>query len=162
MSQDIINEVYFLLYSIIMGVIITFVYDFILIGRQLVKHNIFFISLEDLFFWASCAIAVFYMLYEENNGILRWFAVFGAALGMLLYKKTVGMHFVKLMSSLIKKEIHIICKTLGFVLKPFLWAVRKIAAFCRWVNKGTKKIRKYLKKKLTAFGKMLKMSLCKH
>ncbi len=162
MSQDIVNEVYFLIYSAVMGIIITFVYDFILIGRRLIKHNIFFVSLEDLFFWASCAIAVFYMLYEENNGILRWFAVFGAALGMLLYKKTVGMHFVGFMSALIKKEIHIICKVLGFLLKPFLWMARKIAFFCRWADKGAKKVWKYLKKKLTAFVKMLKISLCKH
>ena len=120
MSQDIINEVYFLAYSVAMGIVITFVYDFILIARQMVKHNLFFVSLEDFLFWAACAVAVFYMLYEENNGILRWFAVFGAAFGMLLYKKIIGMHFVKLLSALIKKEIHIICKIIGFILKPFI------------------------------------------
>lgn len=42
MSQDIINEVYFLAYSVAMGIVITFVYDFILIARQMVKHNLFF------------------------------------------------------------------------------------------------------------------------
>lgn len=93
MSQDIIDEVYFLASSVCMGIIITFVYDFILIGRRVVRHSHFFLSLEDFIFWAVCAIAVFYMLYKENNGILRWFAVFGAAVGMLLYKKTIGRFF---------------------------------------------------------------------
>ena len=162
MSQDIINEVYFLAYSVAMGIVITFVYDFILISRQMVKHNLFFVSLEDFLFWAACAVAVFYMLYEENNGILRWFAVFGAAFGMLLYKKIIGMHFVKLLSTLIKKEIHIICKITGFILKPFIWAIKKVAAFCGFVSKRVKKVWKYMKKKLTAFVKMLKMGLCKH
>lgn len=162
MSQDIINEVYFLSSSVVMGIFITFIYDFILISRRLVRHNLFFISVEDLFFWAACAIAVFYMLYEENNGILRWFAVFGAAFGMLLYKKIIGMHFVKLASGLIKKEIQILCKILGFILRPFLWAIRKTGRFCGLAGKRAKKVGKYMKNKLTVFMKMLKMSLCKH
>ena len=161
MSQDIINEVYFLADSIVMGVIITFVYDFILIGRRVVKHNLFFISLEDFVFWAACAVTVFYMLYKENNGILRWFAVFGAALGMLLYKRTVSGRFVRLMSLFIKKEIHIIHKVLGFIFKPFLWIVKKFSSFCRFIWKRAKKIWKYMKKKLTSFVKMLKISVSK-
>ena len=161
MSQDIINEVYFLADSIVMGVIITFVYDFILIGRRVVKHNLFFISLEDFVFWAACAVTVFYMLYKENNGILRWFAVFGAALGMLLYKRTVSGRFVRLMSLFIKKEIHIIHKVLGFIFKPFLWIVKKFSSFCRFIWKRAKKIWKYMKKRLTSFVKMLKISVSK-
>lgn len=161
MSQDIINEVYFLADSIVMGIIITFVYDFILIGRRVVKHNLFFISLEDSVFWAACAVTVFYMLYKENNGILRWFAVFGAALGMLLYKRTVSGRFVRLMSLFIKKEIHIIHKVLGFIFKPFLWIVKKFSSFCRFIWKRAKKIWKYMKKKLTSFVKMLKISVSK-
>lgn len=161
MSQDIINEVYFLADSVVVGIIITFAYDFILIGRRVVKHSLFFISLEDFIFWAACAVAVFYMLYEENNGILRWFAVFGAALGMLLYKKIVGGHFVRLMSLFIKKEIHIICKVLGFILKPFLWIVKKFSSFWKFIWKRAKKICKYVKKKLTSFVKMLKMGVSK-
>ena len=49
MSQDIINEVYFLGGSLLMGIVITFAYDFILIGRRIVRHSLFFISFEDFF-----------------------------------------------------------------------------------------------------------------
>lgn len=162
MSQDIINEVYFLVYSALMGIVITFVYDFILIGRNIIRHNLFFISVEDFLFWAACAVAVFYMLYKENNGILRWFAVFGAALGMLLYKKIVGVRFVKLISVLIRKEIHIICKILGFVFRPLRWFIRKAGGFCGILGGRAKKIWRYMKKKLTAFKKMLRMLIYKH
>jgi len=72
------------------------------------------------------------------------------------------MHFVKLLSALIKKEIHIICKIIGFILKPFIWAIKRVAAFGGFVSKRVKKVWKYMKKKLTAFVKMLKMGLCKH
>ena len=82
MSPDIVNEVTFLLHSFLLGIAITFAYDGFLILRRLVRHSLFLISLEDMIFWIACAIGVFYMLYEENNGVLRWFAVFGAAIGV--------------------------------------------------------------------------------
>lgn len=162
MSQDILMEVYFLASSILMGIIITFVYDFILIGRRVVSHSLFFISVEDFIFWAVCAVAVFYMLYEENNGILRWFAVTGAAVGMLLYKKIVGIHFVNILSTIILKEIHIIRKVLGIIFKPFNWTVKKIRILGACIFRRQKKIVKYMKKKLTVFIKILKITLCKH
>lgn len=162
MSQDIINEVYFLLSSIIMGIIITFVYDFILIIRRLVRHNIFFISLEDFIFWISCAIAVFYMLYEENNGILRWFAVFGAALGMMVYKIIIGKHFVRIVSTIIRKQIYIIKKIMGFVLRPIKWLLCRIKVLFTFLLRKVKKRAKYAKKKLTVYIKTLKITLCKH
>ena len=86
-SQNIAKEVMFLFHSFFLGMVITFFYDGFLIVRKLFKHTMFLISLEDLIFWIACALSVFYVLYEENNGMLRWFAVAGAALGMFMYKK---------------------------------------------------------------------------
>lgn len=162
MSREIINEVGFLGGSVLIGVIVTFVYDFILIGRRIVRHNLFFVSLEDLIFWAACAVAVFYMLYEENNGVLRWFAVFGAAIGMLLYKKIVGMHFVHVMSTIIKKEIYLIKKTISFAARPIKWVDRKNRLFFTFLIRKIKILIKYAKKKLTVCIKLLKITLCKH
>lgn len=162
MSQDIINEVYFLGGSVFMGIVITFVYDFILIGRRVIKHSLFFISLEDLAFWIVCAVTVFYMLYKENNGVLRWFAVMGAAVGMLLYKKIIGSGFVKIISTIILKEIHIIRKIVGILFKPFGWILKKLGASFQFLHRKEKRISKYLKKKLTGFIKVLKITLYKH
>ncbi|MCM1561824.1 MAG: spore cortex biosynthesis protein YabQ, partial [Butyrivibrio sp.] len=89
MSQDIVQEVVFFLHSILIGLVITFAYDWILMFRSLFTHGRFLMSMEDFLYWFACGIGVFYMLYKENNGVLRWFAVMGAALGMLFYKWTV-------------------------------------------------------------------------
>ncbi len=162
MSQDIVNEVYFLGGSLFMGIVITFVYDFILIGRRVVKHSLFAISLEDLIFWLACAVSVFYMLYEENNGVLRWFAVAGAAVGMLLYKGIVGKKFVKIVSVILLKEIHILRKIAGFIFRPFRWFIKKIRVFFCFFRRKEKRLCKYVKKKLTGFTKALKIILYKH
>ena len=162
MSQDIIDEVYFFAGSVGMGVFITFVYDFILIGRRIVKHNLFFISLEDFVFWAACAIGVFYMLYEENNGILRWFAVLGAAFGMLLYKKMIGTHFVRVISLVIEKQMHIVKRIVGILLKPFVRILKRAEKSAGLLQRKERKLLRYIKKKLTGFVKMLKITVCKH
>ena len=162
MSQDIINEVYFLGGSVFMGIVITFVYDFILIGRQVVRHSLFAISLEDFVFWLACAVSVFYMLYEENNGVLRWFAVAGAAVGMLLYKRIIGKKFVRIISAILLKEIHILRKIAGFLFQPFKWLIKKIKVFFHLFRRKEKRLYKYAKKKLTGFGKALKIILYKH
>ena len=99
MSQDIIQEVTFFLHSVVMGVVITFVYDWFLILRKLIKHNMFWISFEDFLFWTACGLGVFYMLYRENNGVLRWFTVLGATFGMILYKLLASKIFVHIMYS---------------------------------------------------------------
>lgn len=162
MSQDIINEVCFFAGSVGMGILITFVYDFLLIMRRVMKHSLFFISVEDFLFWVTCAIGVFYMLYEENNGILRWFAVLGAAFGMLLYKKIIGIHFVKSVSLVIEKEIHIASKVLGVVGKPFRWVFKRAEKSVNSMHRKEKKLWKYTKKKLTGLRKMLRITLYKH
>ncbi|NBJ91097.1 spore cortex biosynthesis protein YabQ [Parablautia muri] len=162
MSQDIVNEVTFLLHSFLLGIVITFAYDGFLILRRLVSHSLFLISLEDMIFWIACAIGVFYMLYEENNGILRWFAVFGAAIGMLVYKKSVSPLFVNILTTVIKRIFHVVFCFLRFILRPARLLGRKIYKISGRSYRRGKKAGKYLKNKLTGKLKLLKITLSKH
>lgn len=161
MSQNIVSEVTFFLHSFLMGIIITLVYDGFLILRRLIRHNLFLISLEDLLFWIACAIGVFYMLYEENNGILRWFAVLGAAMGMLVYKMTVSPLLVGIVSAIIERTMHMLCRILSFLFRPLGFVGKKITCICRCSGRKGKKIGKCLKNKLTGRIKLLKITLCK-
>ena len=162
MSQSIIDEVTFLLHSFLMGILITFVYDGFIIMRRQIRHNLFLISVEDLIFWIACAIGVFYMLYEENNGILRWFAVFGAALGMAAYKKSVSPFLVKIITMVIERIFHGLFCILRFLFKPVRFAGGKVRGGACAVSKKGKKAGRCLKKKLTERVNLLKITLCKH
>lgn len=143
MSQSIINDNYFLLYSLILGVIITFVYDVFRIIRRVIPHNSFFVSLEDIVFWIFCALSVFYLMHQQNDGMLRWFAILGAAVGMFLYKKTISPFFVKFTS-------WILSKIFGFFAKPMK----------KGIHKGARGVQ-FLKKKLTTLIKLFRIILCK-
>ncbi len=161
MSQDIVQEITFFLHSILVGLVITFVYDWILILRKLVKHGTILVSIEDSVFWLACGIGVFYMLYRENNGILRWFAVVGATLGMLFYKAVCKNRFVNIMSTIIHKIMWFVFRVIQIVLKPLKYALSRTRIYVRFVIKKLKKCKEIVKKRLTVCIKMLKMILCK-
>ena len=161
MSVNIIQEIYFLFHAISLGALITFGYDWIRVIRKVIPHNVFFLSLEDLIFWIICSIRIFLMLYEENNGTLRWFAVIGAMIGMFFYKLCIGRFFVKYVSILLKKIIQIIGKLLYIARKPIKKLGRKSSIFKRKVRHVWIIGWKILKNRLTSLIKMVKIILCK-
>lgn len=162
MSQGIVQEVTFFLHSILMGLIITFAYDWILIFRKLFRHGKFWMSVEDFIYWFVCGISVFYMLYRENNGVLRWFAVVGAAIGMIFYKLTIRNRFVSIMSTCIYKIMWFVFRVIQVVLKPLKCLFSAIRRCVRFLNKKFKKVKEFIKKRLTVFIKTLRIILCKH
>ena len=161
MSQDSVQEVTFFLHSIFMGFIITFAYDWLLVFRKLFRHGRILISLEDLIYWFLCGISVFYMLYKENSGVLRWFAVMGAALGMLFYKIIINDRFVNVMSTCIHKIMWFMFRLIQIVLMPIKRLFSAVRRFVRFLIKKFKKVKEFVKKRLTVFIKNLRMVLCK-
>lgn len=161
MSQNIINEVMFFFHSFLMGIVITFVYDGFLVLRRVVRHNILLVSLEDMVFWIACAIGVFYMLYEENNGVLRWFAVLGATLGMIAYKESVSGFIVTFLSRILTCLLRLISRTLGFLFRPIRFLAKKVYHCLGKCTRKGKRVGKSMKKKLTKGMKLLKITVCK-
>lgn len=158
-----VSENQFLLHALFMGVFITFIYDLLRIFRRVIPHGSFFVSLEDMFFWIYCAAEVFLMMYHEGNGTLRWFAVLGAMVGMLLYKKIFSELLVKYVSMLLKKLLGILGKFLAFVFRPFRFLWKKTVVATGKATGGVarffRRIRRGIKLRLTNFKKMLKISL---
>lgn len=159
------SENMFLLYALIMGIFITFLYDIFRILRNVIPHNGFMVSLEDIGFWIYCAIKVFLLMYHESNGTLRWFAVLGALVGMFLYKRLVSPFFVKYASLSLSKIFTVIGKIFRFLFHPLLLVLGKcrnnaIRVSARISHKKSR-IQWRIKKKLTLFIKLLKMNLRK-
>lgn len=161
MSSPVISENLFLLYSLGMGVFITFVYDIFRIWRRVCSHNCFFVSLEDILFWTFCAISVFYLMHTQSNGTLRWFAVLGALAGMLVYKRTISPFFVKWVSCGISAILKLTKKILGIFGRPFRFFAQKGRKTGRQAVNGLSRTAGFVKKKLTRLMKLLKIVLCK-
>ena len=161
MSREIMQELTFFTHSVLMGVVITFVYYWIRVLRSLYKHGTVLMSIEDLLFWFACGIGVFYMLYRENDGTLRWFAVLGAAIGMFFYKMIVRDAFVNIMSTCLHKIMWFVFRVLQIVLKPLKRLIYAGKTFVLYTGKKLKKCKNFIKKRLTGCIKTIKMALCK-
>jgi len=162
MSREIVQELTFFVHSVLMGLIITFVYDWIRVLRRLFRHGKVLISLEDIIFWLVCGLAVFYMLYRENNGTLRWFAVVGATVGMVFYKLIVRDAFTNIMSTCLYKIMWFQSRILQIVLKPLKCLFCAGKTLVLHLAKRLEKCKKIVKKRLTVCIKTLRMVLCKH
>lgn len=148
MSDIILSEALIFLHSFLLGVCITVVYDVFISLRKAFRHIRILIFIENSIFLLASTIAVFLLFYNMNSGILRGYAIFSIALGMLLYKWTISQYIVAVMSTIMKKTIYV-------VLKPF-----KLSVYA--VCKVAKKPAKLLKTRLTVCIKVVTMTLCKH
>lgn len=90
MNASIIREFYFWIYSVATGIMLALFYDVIRLWRRIVKHKRWQRDIEDFFYWVICFFVSFYLLYYGNNGVIRYFAVMGAGIGMGLYFATFG------------------------------------------------------------------------
>ncbi len=162
MNEDIIAELYFLLHSFGLGVFITILYDVLRIFRKLVSHSVLALAMEDFIYWILCGICIFLMLYKENNGSIRWFAVAGVAGGMLLYNGTISTFATEGIAKVLKFILQILGKVFWVLLMPFRKVfeyVKKITNFAE--NKG-KKVMGFHKKQLKKILKTVKIVISRH
>lgn len=157
------SENEFLLHALLMGTFITFVYDILRIFRRVFRHRDFLVSLEDLCFWIYCGGEVFLLMYHESDGTLRWFAVLGALLGMLAYRKLISPWLVNYVSFALRKVMEMIGKVLAWILKPLIFLGKKTGKsagkFKCSVGCLFRRIGRRLKNRLTYFLKMLKITV---
>ena len=140
MSPNIYQEGRFWVISLCMGAAITMLYDCFRIVRRVVRHSNFWISMEDLLYWIVVSLGVFGILYYENDGVLRWFAVLGAAVGMVVYKGILGHFLVESLSELL------------------IYGKKQLLRFGRWLFGPWRKIKFILTGKMHA-GKLRLRSL---
>ena len=78
------KELSVFLQAALAGNLVYLLYSAIRVMRRIIKHNLFFVSLEDLIFWIGTAIFLFIKIYQTSNGSIRWYFVIGVLTGGLL------------------------------------------------------------------------------
>lgn len=162
LSESIYHEVRFLLYSVVLGIFITFVYDNIRVLRRVIRHNTFFVSVEDLFFWIGVALSIFLLQHRENEGMFRWFSVAGAFLGMMSYRGTMSRFYIRNMTVLFRKFLKVSYIVFSWLLSPIYFMERKTGQMFKKAGRYARQKTVKQKIRLTSKSKMIKMTLCKH
>ena len=155
MNDFILSEINFFLASFLWGALLFLAYDLLVILRRVIRHPKFFIAFEDLAFWITASILIFRMMYQMNDGVIRYFAIISVILGMKLYQITLGKLIVSLGSRIgmwIKRQlrgfIHLITTPLRFLFKQVNHLLRLIGSF--------------IKKRITVFWSYIRNELKKN
>lgn len=161
MSSFILEEGQLLFNSILLGIGITFLYDCLRVFRRVFLHSIFWISVEDLFYWLFVSVSIFHLLYYENNGSFRWFAILGTLTGMLLYRKTLSPLWVTYVTKLFLWIKRLLGRIFGFLTRPFRAAAGAAGKGLAHGRRKMKRSARILKKRLTVWARTAKIILCK-
>ncbi|MGN0159497.1 MAG: spore cortex biosynthesis protein YabQ [Brotaphodocola sp.] len=93
--MSIFQEMRLLGLSILTGAGLMALYDCLRIFRIFVRHGWIRTGLEDILYWMFSGMAVFYLLYRENNGMIRWYVVACVFLTMIIYNRYISAFLLK-------------------------------------------------------------------
>ena len=131
------QEFLLLLKLFLTGIFLGLLYDCLRIWRSVMTNSRFWIDLQDLIYWSSAGLFVFYVIYMENNGQIRVYALAGMAAGALFYYATISRWIVRLFGFLLLKIVTLF----GILLTP-LHRGRKRLKLCLYKKSGRIRMRK--------------------
>lgn len=118
MNTSIVPEVTFFFITIAYGGIGALCYDQLRVIRKIVKHSASMTDAQDILFFSIAGLGFFEVLFLLNQGRIRWFAIAGCILGVVIYRRSISRFLCPL-------EIRFL-KLLLFPVRFFLGAVRKV------------------------------------
>ena len=133
------------------GMFIAIFYDVLRIIRRVIKHHDIIVGIQDFLFWVIVGVAVFSMIFQYNDGVVRGYIFLALMLGAYIYHKSVSSFLVKYISKvlnfiltlLLKKPLKwtkiILRRILMLLMKPF----KKLALLIKNIVKGGKKHGEY-------------------
>lgn len=91
------KELAIFLVAFLDGMLVVFTYSALRVFRRIIKHNLFWVSVEDIIFWVLMALYLFSEISRVCSGSIRWYFIVGVLLG--------GCSICYFVQKLIKKYI---------------------------------------------------------
>lgn len=103
------------LQSILVGALLGVFFDAFRISRIAIPTGRAVVFLEDVVFFALCAVITFALMLSAIEGQVRFFLLVGEVIGAVLYNLTLG----RLVMAVSKTIIHIVKSILHFIVRCF-------------------------------------------
>ena len=84
MMMEVKEELIIFLLAVVSGGIVRLSYRFLHCVRQIVRHNLLAIEIEDFLFWIFSALFLFVQIYHTTSGSIRWHFVLGVVFGAVI------------------------------------------------------------------------------
>ena len=102
------NEISIFVSACLLGNVVSLMYYAIRVFRRIIKHTLFWVSIEDFIFWAGIGFYLFAEMYRTCAGSIRWYFVLGVLAGggitCWLLQKFVGKFIKKVVDKTKKTE----------------------------------------------------------
>ena len=151
MNQGITTELYLFMISILWGALVLLAYDQLRILRRVIRHNTFFVAVQDIIFWILASVFIFAMIYVRNSGTIRGFSIMGMGIGMIIY------HYI--LSDLI---VMLISRLILLLLRPFSLAVKYICKVMIFLKNKLRILKNTIYRQLKSWTKSVKISINKY
>lgn len=125
------SEVYTFLWSILIGVILAFIFDLFRISRRKGTTNVFVVCMQDVLYFFILAFIIIMSTFFINDGELRGYMVLGYALGAIFY--------LLLFSKMIIKFFSTIFDFIELCNKKVLNGMKKMVSKMKFTTKRIKK-----------------------
>lgn len=158
---EIVRQGQLFVMAVLLGAGLLFLYDFLRIFRRILRHNAVGIAVEDILFWLFGALWMFGFMYRYNEGIIRGFLVFGAAVGMILYSILISRYVVRTGTTILRRLLHTLHVISYQISRPFRVIGHYLGKRARKMNRFRKKNVNGWKKQLKKIGRAVKIGLSK-
>ena len=141
-SDGIVRELQFFGLAMLRGALILALYDLLRITRRLIPHGVWLIAVQDLLYWICTAFLIFALLYRENDGAVRGYALFAVAAGMIVYYYLIGRWIVEPISGILKTVLEFFLRPAGTVARKLVQVGKITGHFYK--NKLKNKLREFI------------------
>lgn len=128
--MSIAEQIQVFIIFVIVGIIISFLFDIFRILRKVYKFSNMLIYMQDILFWLLTGIIILQAIFKFNSGDIRIFLFLGIFVGVFIYISLfsiyvikIGSFILKLINTLIRKLINVfkvpICKILNFMVEYY-------------------------------------------
>ncbi len=126
------NQVTVFLWTIMIGAILGFVFDFFRILRRKGNTKDIMVYLQDVVFWLIVTIVIIVSTFLINDGELRGYMLFGYILGAVFY--------ILLFSNFIRKTFSFLFDSIEKIFKVIAGKVSNVVKKIKFTNKNNKKL----------------------
>jgi len=146
------GQAWLFLSTVFVGAAIGLFYDAFRVIRKTARHSGLAVTLEDLIFWVAATGLTFYYMLHRNYGEIRFFALIGVAVGLLLYFTTVSRWVVIVFVAVVNYLKRVVVTVVRLILVPVrlvvAWLAGPVGRITGVTRKHMRRARRYGKNKL--------------
>lgn len=139
-----VNELKYFLLSVLCGALAAAAYDFLRARRREKNVRAVFVYIEDVLCLIILGLLAYALAFSENAGVVRWYSLFGIALGALILKLVLGdrlMNFFRKLYGVFVRVFCLIVKIISAPLRLFSRLIKRPIGVVVWHSReGSKQI----------------------